>query len=268
MGALKDRPGSPAPSRRALRVTAPQQNSRSPRWIASASAVSCPSASCRTRAGAILSGAFEPFTPKPASDAPTRRREGGPAGARTPRAGSPPPRGSRRARRGGGSSRTGRPGASRARQARIQPTSGARRPRPRTHAPAPLPGSGEARTAPGSKNGGLVTTRSAASSASPGRAAGAGVEHVGRRRACAGARPLRAAFSAASVGQAESISTQSAGRARAPQRRQPDRADPGADIDEAAFGEVGGGGEQGRVRSDPMPARAAGRGRASRRARS
>ena len=54
---------------------APQSTSASPRWIASASSVSRPSASCRISAGAIRSGALEPFTPETSSrwaEAPAR----------------------------------------------------------------------------------------------------------------------------------------------------------------------------------------------------
>ena len=66
--------GSPD-RREVIRRYLPQSISRSPRWMASASAVNRPSASCRTSAGAMRRGAFEPLTPPTISrcaDTPAR----------------------------------------------------------------------------------------------------------------------------------------------------------------------------------------------------
>ena len=219
------------------RAQTPQSMSFSPRWIASASAVRRPSASCRMSAGAMRSGAFEPFTPETRrrwAQAPARRMN------RQKRKRAQPvfDRGEdrRRAPRAGGSLTNRPPGARIARTARTQfdeRRAGVRRRkdmRPRALRV------GRDANRPALEERRVGDHASAASSASPASRRSRGFRTSSSRTRARSCKSVRAALSPASRASSRIDLDEIGERPRGlPGQREPDRADARADVDDPAL---------------------------------
>ena len=116
---------------------------------------------------------------------------------------------------------------------------------------------GEARTVPGAKKGGLVTTSAAAPSPRPASRRAAGSADVASEDARSGAKAILGRVALGERGE-RGIDFDEVGAGCGGKRQdgEADRPDPGADVDDLAIHDAGRGGEQGRVGADAMPPQA------------